>query len=81
MNTTDMAMMAIPIPIESCFLKFNPEHTYAHLQYTRLLYNQQRYGDALHESVTLANKDGKVAEIKVNKGDSVLEGTDLVIIE
>ena len=28
-----------------------------------------------------ANKDGKVAEIKVNKGDSVLEGTDLVIIE
>ena len=28
-----------------------------------------------------ANKDGKVAEIKVNKGDSVLEGTDLVIID
>lgn len=28
-----------------------------------------------------ADKDGKITAIKVNKGDSVLEGTDLVIIE
>lgn len=28
-----------------------------------------------------AHKDGKVVEIKVKQGDSVLEGTDLVIIE
>ncbi len=27
------------------------------------------------------DKDGKVTEIKVNRGDSVLEGTDLIIIE
>ena len=28
-----------------------------------------------------ADRDGKVTAIKVNKGDSVLEGTDLIIIE
>jgi len=28
-----------------------------------------------------ANKDGKITAINVNKGDSVLEGTDLVVIE
>ena len=28
-----------------------------------------------------ADKDGKITAINVNKGDSVLEGTDLVIIE
>ena len=28
-----------------------------------------------------ADKDGKVTAINVNKGDSVLEGNDLVIIE
>ena len=28
-----------------------------------------------------AHKDGKISEIKVKQGDSVLEGTDLVIIE
>lgn len=28
-----------------------------------------------------ADKDGKIAAVNVNKGDSVLEGTDLVIIE
>lgn len=28
-----------------------------------------------------ANKDGKVTAINVNKGDSVLEGTDLIVIE
>lgn len=28
-----------------------------------------------------ANKDGKIAAINVSKGESVLEGTDLVIIE
>jgi biotin carboxyl carrier protein len=28
-----------------------------------------------------ADKDGKVVEIKVSKGDSVLEGTDLILIE
>ena len=27
-----------------------------------------------------ADKDGKVLEIKVSKGDSVLEGTELIII-
>ena len=27
-----------------------------------------------------ADRDGKVTEIKVNKGDSVLEGTDLIVI-
>lgn len=27
------------------------------------------------------NKDGKVVEIKVNKGDFVFEGIDFVIIE
>ncbi|MCC8143519.1 MAG: biotin/lipoyl-binding protein [Tannerellaceae bacterium] len=27
-----------------------------------------------------ADRDGKITEIKVNKGDSVLEGTDLVVI-
>ena len=33
------------------------------------------------ENTINADKDGKVAEIKINKGDSVLEGADLVIIE
>ena len=28
-----------------------------------------------------ADRDGKVASIKVSKGESVLEGTDLIIIE
>ena len=28
-----------------------------------------------------ADKDGVVSAVKVNKGDSVLEGTDLIIIE
>lgn len=28
-----------------------------------------------------ANKDGKVVDIKVNQGESVLEGADLIIIE
>ncbi len=27
-----------------------------------------------------ADRDGKIVEIKVNKGDSIMEGTDLVII-
>ena len=27
-----------------------------------------------------ADRDGKIIEIKVNKGDSVLEGADLVVI-
>ncbi|WP_301027085.1 acetyl-CoA carboxylase biotin carboxyl carrier protein subunit, partial [Parabacteroides goldsteinii] len=27
-----------------------------------------------------ADRDGKITEIKVNKGDSVLEGADLVVI-
>ena len=27
-----------------------------------------------------ADRDGKIVEIKVNKGDSVLEGADLVVI-
>lgn len=38
-------------------MELNPEHIYAHLQYTRLLYNYQRYGDALRESIALARKD------------------------
>jgi len=33
------------------------------------------------ENVINADKDGVVKEIKVNKGDSVLEGADLFIIE
>lgn len=33
------------------------------------------------ENNVLSNKNGKVAEILVQKGDSVLEGTDLVVIE
>ncbi|GHT68372.1 acetyl-CoA carboxylase biotin carboxyl carrier protein subunit [Bacteroidia bacterium] len=32
------------------------------------------------ENIIEADRDGKVAAIKVNKGDSVLEGADLVII-
>ena len=32
------------------------------------------------ESTIPADRDGKIVEIKVNKGDSVLEGADLVII-
>lgn len=28
-----------------------------------------------------ADRDGKIVDIKVNKGDSVLEGADLVVIE
>ena len=28
-----------------------------------------------------SDKDGTVVEIKVRKGDSILEGTDLVVIE
>lgn len=32
------------------------------------------------ENNIIANKDGKVTEIKVRKGDSVLEGTELVTI-
>ena len=33
------------------------------------------------ENVINAEKDGVIKEIKVNKGDSVLEGADLLIIE
>lgn len=33
------------------------------------------------ENVINADRDGVIKEIKVNKGDSVLEGADLVIIE
>ncbi len=33
------------------------------------------------ENNICSDKDGKVSAIKVNKGDSVLEGADLVIIE
>jgi len=33
------------------------------------------------ENVINAEKDGVIKEIKVNKGDSVLEGADLAIIE
>ena len=33
------------------------------------------------ENIINADKDGKVAAINVSKGESVLEGTDLVIIE
>ena len=32
------------------------------------------------ENVSPADRDGKVTDIKVNKGDSVLEGADLVVI-
>lgn len=32
------------------------------------------------ENVINADRDGKVTEVKINKGDSVLEGADLVII-
>ena len=33
------------------------------------------------ENAIIAEKDGVVKEVKVNKGDSVLEGTELVVIE
>lgn len=33
------------------------------------------------ENNILADKDGKVVAINVNKGDSILEGTDLLVIE
>jgi len=33
------------------------------------------------ENVINAEKDGLIKEIKVNRGDSVLEGTELIIIE
>jgi len=33
------------------------------------------------ENTIQADRDGEVAEIKVNKGDSVLEGTDLIILK
>lgn len=33
------------------------------------------------ENNILANKNGKVTDILVQKGDSVLEGADLVVIE
>ena len=32
------------------------------------------------ENNIIADKDGKIQEIKVSKGDSVLEGTELVVI-
>ncbi|MDR1746136.1 MAG: acetyl-CoA carboxylase biotin carboxyl carrier protein subunit [Tannerella sp.] len=34
----------------------------------------------MENSIT-ADKDGKIAEIKVNRGDSVLEGAELIIIK
>jgi biotin carboxyl carrier protein len=33
------------------------------------------------ENNILSDKDGKVAAINVSKGDSILEGTDLIVIE
>lgn len=33
------------------------------------------------ENTIPADRDGEVAEIKVNRGDSVLEGTDLIILK
>lgn len=33
------------------------------------------------ENNILANADGKVAQVLVNKGDNILEGADLVVIE
>ena len=38
-------------------------------------------GVILDIKVNNADKDGKITAINVNKGDSVLEGNDLVIIE
>lgn len=32
------------------------------------------------ENIVNADRDGKIVEVKVNKGDSVLEGADLVVI-
>ena len=32
------------------------------------------------ENSILADRDGQITAIKVNKGDSVLEGSDLIII-
>ena len=32
------------------------------------------------ENNIIADKDGVIEEIKVNKGDSVLEGTELAVI-
>ncbi len=32
------------------------------------------------ENVINADRDGKVTEVKINKGDSVLEGADLIVI-
>ena len=32
------------------------------------------------ENIINADRDGKIVEVKVNKGDSILEGADLVII-
>ena len=33
------------------------------------------------ENVIPSDRDGEVVEIKVNKGDSILEGADLIIIK
>ena len=33
------------------------------------------------ENNILSDKDGKVVAINVSKGDSILEGTDLIVIE
>lgn len=46
-------------------MELNPEHIYAHLQYTRLLYNYQRYGDALRESIALARKDSSATVLRL----------------
>ena len=32
------------------------------------------------ENIINADRDGKIVEVKVNKGDSILEGADLVVI-
>ena len=39
-----------------------------------------KIGDTMENNIN-AIKSGKVTAIKVNKGDSVLEGTELIIIE
>lgn len=49
-------------------MELNPEHIYAHLQYTRLLYNYQRYGDALRESIALARKDSSATVLRLMAG-------------
>ena len=56
------------------------EDNIAHVEVNGTHYKVEMEAMKMENNIN-ADKDGKITAINVNKGDSVLEGNDLVIIE